>query len=113
MGFEPTQGDPNGLAVRRLNRSATLSCTLRGRYTSYSTYLGWVLWWGWWGRVPTGMRQDNGEIGFSLLVVTMAYFIRSHCPFASSKAGKLDQYFFGHQIFSYAIDPVMTLSGAG
>ena len=25
MGFEPTQGDPSGLAVRRLNHSATLS----------------------------------------------------------------------------------------
>ena len=28
MGFEPTRGDPNGLAVHRLNRSATMSSTL-------------------------------------------------------------------------------------
>ena len=27
MGFEPTRGDPNGLAVHRLNRSATMSST--------------------------------------------------------------------------------------
>ena len=26
MGFEPTRGDPNGLAVHRLNHSATSSC---------------------------------------------------------------------------------------
>ena len=29
MGFEPTQGDPSGLAVHRLNRSATLSTSAR------------------------------------------------------------------------------------
>jgi hypothetical protein len=28
MGFEPTRGDPNGLAVHRLNRSATMSSTV-------------------------------------------------------------------------------------
>ena len=29
MGFEPTRGDPNGLAVHRLNRSATMSSTFQ------------------------------------------------------------------------------------
>ncbi len=33
MGFEPTRGDPNGLAVHRLNHSATSSYTRR----SYSS----------------------------------------------------------------------------
>ena len=28
MGFEPTRGDPNGLAVHRLNHSATSSSCL-------------------------------------------------------------------------------------
>ena len=31
MGFEPTRGDPIGLAGRRLNRSAKVSLALRGR----------------------------------------------------------------------------------
>ncbi len=36
MGFEPTRGDPNGLAVHRLNRSATMSSTFQCLHPSGS-----------------------------------------------------------------------------
>ena len=37
VGFEPTRGDPIGLAGRRLNRSAKVSLALRGRFFSFQS----------------------------------------------------------------------------
>ena len=55
MGFEPTRGDPNGLAVHRLNRSATMSSTFQCLHPSdllgsfgvsvYTNVFHLSLWW--------------------------------------------------------------------
>ena len=38
MGFEPTRGDPNGLAVHHLNRSVTSSLFFSELYSTELTY---------------------------------------------------------------------------
>ena len=39
MGFEPTRAEHIGLAVQRLNHSATSSLNVPGRYRNFSTQM--------------------------------------------------------------------------
>ena len=43
MGFEPTRGDPNGLAVHRLNHSATSSYEMSSERESYLSLVNLTL----------------------------------------------------------------------
>ena len=50
MGFEPTRGDPNGLAVHRLNHSATSSEDQKYVSKDDKCYFHTIL----WGRAEGG-----------------------------------------------------------
>ena len=67
MGFEPTQGDPSGLAVHRLNRSATLST--RGGILAWGAQCSALHFISWLGSRPNTeeAKQSKQQQGGRLL----------------------------------------------